>query len=189
MTSIRILARAELPAGPLLWWDGSGGPFIDNDGNLYRSCTLGDDALAQIEAAINGEAATLSLVISGIDAKASDAVWADYKAGNIAGSRFRVLLQKLDQYEQPAGSPKVKFTGKIANLKFVDQASDTGISSVIQVDITNRFTLMSITSGAVLSDVDQRARARVLNPSAPEDQMCERMPGLKDHTIRWPNWS
>ncbi len=188
MSSIRILAQVDLPSTVLRWWDGSGGKFIDRDGNVYRACELTDDALPQIEAAINGEAATLSLIVSGIDGKTSDAVWADYQTGNIVGSRFRILLQKLDKFEQPSGSPKVKFTGKIANLTFVDQAEDGGIRSTIKIDIANRFTLLAITSGAVLSDVDQRARARVLNPTAPDDRFCERMPALKDKTVRWPNW-
>jgi hypothetical protein len=188
LQSIRILAQVDLPSGTLRWWDGSGGPFVDADGNVYRSCTLEEDALAQIEAAINGEAATMSIVVAGIDTRTSDAVWGDYQAGNIIGSRFRVLLQKLDQYEQPTGTPKVKFTGKISNLTFVDQADDKGIQSTIQIDIANRFTLLSLTNGGVLSDVDQRARAKIINPSAPDDRFCERIPGLKDKTIRWPNW-
>lgn len=188
MQSIRILAQIDLPSGTLRWWDGSGGPFIDGDGNIYRACVLTEDALPQIEAAINGEAATLSLVVSGIDSRTSDNVWEDYQNGNVVGSRFRVMLQKLDQYEQPIGAPKIKFTGKIANLTFVDQTDAIGIRSTIQIDISNRFTLLSVTSGAVLSDVDQRARARVLNPSSPDDRFCERIPTLKDKTVRWPNW-
>jgi hypothetical protein len=188
LQSIRILAQIDLPSGTLRWWDGSGGPFVDGDGNIYRACVLTEDALPQIEAAINGEAATLSLVVSGIDSRTSDNVWEDYQNGNVVGSRFRVMLQKLDQYEQPVGTPKIKFTGKIANLTFVDQTDAIGIRSTIQIDISNRFTLLSVTSGAVLSDVDQRARARVINPSAPDDRFCERIPTLKDKTVRWPNW-
>ncbi|WSG73094.1 hypothetical protein U8P80_16285 [Rhizobium beringeri] len=188
MASLRILCQVELPSGTLRFWDGSGGPFIDADGEIYRACVLTEDALAQIEAAINAEAFTLSLVLSGIDVAASNAIWEDYQDGNIVGSTFRVLLQKCDDYEQPAGASIVKFTGTISNLNFVDQASDKGISSSIQVDVANRFTLRSVTNGAVLSDVDQRARAKISNPSAPDDRFCERIPGLKDRTIRWPQW-
>ncbi|XKM40321.1 hypothetical protein A4U53_030785 [Rhizobium ruizarguesonis] len=144
--------------------------------------------MGQIEAAINAEAFTLSLVLSGIDETTSNSVWEDYQDGNIVGSNFRILLQRCDDYDQPTGDVKVKFTGKISNLNFVDQAGDTGIRSTIQVDVANRFTLRSVTNGAVLSDVDQRARARVLNPTAPDDRFCERIPGLKDKTVRWPNW-
>ncbi|WP_259668016.1 hypothetical protein [Rhizobium lentis] len=188
MASLRVLCQVELPSGTLRFWDGSGGPLIGADGEVYRACTLTEDALAQIEAAINAEAFTLSLVLSGIREAESNAIWADYQAGTIVGSIFRILLQRCDDYEQPTGSPIVKFTGTISNLNFVDSASDTGIKSTIQVDIANRFTLRSVTNGAVLSDVDQRARAKILNPSAADDKFCERIPGLKDRTIRWPNW-
>nr|WP_245305724.1 hypothetical protein [Rhizobium leguminosarum] len=188
MASLRILCQVELPSGTLRFWDGSGGPFVDYEGDIYRSCIINEDALGQIEAAINAEAFTLSLVLSGIDETTSNSVWEDYQDGNIVGSNFRILLQRCDDYDQPTGDVKVKFTGKISNLNFVDQAGDTGIRSTIQVDVANRFTLRSVTNGAVLSDVDQRARARVLNPTAPDDRFCERIPGLKDKTVRWPNW-
>lgn len=188
MKSIRILAQVDLPSGTLRWWDGSGGAFVDGDGNVYRACTLTEDAIQQIEAAINAEAVTMSIVVSGIDRQTSDGVWVDYQAGNIVGSRFRIMLQALDDYDQPIGDPAVKFTGRVSNLTFVDQADAAGVRSTIQIDVANRFTLMSVTSGAVLSDVDQRARAKILNPSAPDDRFCERIPGLKDKTIRWPNW-
>jgi hypothetical protein len=188
MASLRVLCQAELPSGTLRFWDGSGGPFVGEDGEIYRACVLTEDALAQIEAAINAEAFTLTLVLSGVDGATSNAVWEDYQAGNIVGSTFRILLQKCDEYEQPVGSPITKFTGTISNLNFVDQATGDNINSTIQVDVANRFTLRNVTNGAVLSDVDQRARAKILNPSAPDDRFCERIPGLKDRTIRWPNW-
>ncbi len=188
MASLRILCQVELPSGTLRFWDGSGGPLIGADGEVYRACTLTEDALAQIEAAINAEAFTLSLVLSGINEATSNAIWADYQDGSIVGSIFRILLQKCDDWDQPAGSPIVKFTGTISNLNFVDSASDKGINSTIQVDVANRFTLRSVSNGAVLSDVDQRARSKISNPSAPDDKFCERIPGLKDRTIRWPQW-
>lgn len=186
--SLRVLARIFLPSGVIRFWDGSGGPLMDANGDLYRSCVLTEDALSQIEAAINAEAFTLSLVLNGVDEKTSNAVWADYQAGNIVGSVFQILLQKCDERDQPVGSPLARFTGTVSNLNFVDQASDDSISSTIQVDIANRFTLRSVTNGGVLSDVDQRARGKKLNPSLPDDRFCERMPGLKDKTIRWPTW-
>jgi hypothetical protein len=188
LASLRVLCQVGIPSGTLRFWDGSGGPFVGNDGEIYRACVLTDDALGQIEAAINAEAFTLSLVLSGVDPETSNKVWADYQAGNIVGSSFKILLQKCDDFEQPSGTPKIKFTGTVSNLNFVDQASGDAISSTIQVDIANRFTLRNVTNGGVLSDVDQRARAKVLNPSAPDDKCCERIPGLKDRTIRWPKW-
>lgn len=188
LKNIRVLCQVELPSKTLRFWDGSSGPYVDPNGHVFRACRLGDDALSQIESAINAIATTLSLVVSGIDQDASDAVWADYQAGNVVGSRFQVLLQKLDDFDQPTGTPKVKFTGSVSNLTFVDQVDGELIRSTIQVDIANRFTLLTLTSGAVLSDVDQRARAKIINPSAPDDAFCERIPGLKDKTVRWPNW-
>lgn len=188
MASLRVLCQVELPSGTLRFWDGSGGPLIGADGEVYRACTLTEDALAQIEAAINAEAFTLSLVLSGINEATSNGIWSDYQDGNIVGSIFRILLQRCDDYDQPTGSPIVKFTGTVSNLNFVDRAGDGGISSTIQVDVANRFTLRSVANGAVLSDVDQRARGKILFPAAPDDRFCERIPGLKDRTIRWPNW-
>ncbi len=169
-------------------WDGSGGPFVDADGNKWRACVLTEDALDQIEMAINAEAFTLSLNISGIDVEASNRIWADYEAGEIIGSRMRILLQALDEFEQPNGSPEVKFTGTIDDIIFDDAASGDQIISTITVEITNRFTLRTLTSGSVLSDVDQKARSAVLNPGAPLDKFCERIPLLLDKTISWPNW-
>jgi hypothetical protein len=188
VSSLRVLARVFLPSTTLRFWDGSSGPLVDADGDTYRACTLTEDALAQIEAAINAEAFTLTLILSGVDEATSNSVWADYQAGTIAGSPFQILLQKCDARQQPVGVPLVRFTGSISNLSFVDQASGDAISSTIQVDIANLFTLRAVSSGAVLSDVDQRARAKAVNPDMPDDKFCERMPGLKDRTIRWPSW-
>jgi len=186
--SLRVLCQVDLPSGTIRLWDGSGGPFVDDDGNIWRACVLTEDALDTIEMAINAEAFTLSLVLNGIDKATSDAVWADYQAGTIKGSRFRILIQDCDEYDQPSGTAQVKFTGKIDNLIFGDQATDTGIRSTITVEITNRFTLRTLTNGAVLSDVDQKARAKILNPSGALDRFCERVILMLSKTIRWPNW-
>jgi hypothetical protein len=161
---------------------------VDTAGLIYRSCILTEDALSSIEVAINAEAFTLSLAISGIDEDTSNSIWTDYQAGNIVGSAFRVLLQQCNDFDQPFGAMKVRFTGRISNLNFVDQVNGDAIGSTVQVDVANRFTLRSVTNGAVLSDVGQRARGRIIAPTAPDDRFCERIPGLKDRTIRWPNW-
>lgn len=186
--SLRVLCQIELPSGTLRFWDGSGGIFIDNDGEMYRSCVLTDDALDQIEMAINAEAFTLSLVISGIDGASSNAIWADYEAGTIVGSIFRILIQDCDELDQPSGAPDVRFTGTIDNLIFNDIAAGGQIKSTITVEVTNRFTLRTLTSGAVLSDTDQKARSAILNPAGTPDKFCERIPLLKDQEINWPNW-
>lgn len=188
LKSLRILAQVDLPSGVIRMYDGSGGPFVDGDGARWRSCVLTEDALDSVEAAINAEAFTLSLVVSGIDAATSNSIWADYKAGTIKGSRFRLLVQKCDEYEQPLGAPAIKFTGKIDNLIFNDVADAQQIRSSITVEVTNRFTLRTLTSGAVLSDTDQKARSAVLNPGANPDRFCERVPLMRDRTLKWPKF-
>lgn len=188
VASLRILCQVDLPSGTIRFWDGSGGPFVDDEGERWRACVLTDDALDQIEMAINAEAFTLALVLSGIDEQTSNEIWADYQAGTIKGSRLRILIQDCDEYDQPVGTPDVKFTGRIDNLVFSDVANANGIRSTITVEVTNRFTLRTLTNGAVLSDVDQKARAKILNPTAPLDRFAERVNTLRDKTIRWPNW-
>lgn len=188
LTSLRILCDVDLPSGTIRFWDGSSGPFLDTDGNIWRSCELTDDAIDIIEMAINAEAFTMALVLSGIDAKTSNSIYVDYEAGTIKGSRMRILIQKCDEYDQPFGDPQIKFTGRIDNLIFSDANTDDGIRSVITVEVTNRFTMRTLTSGAVLSDTDQKARSAILNPSAPADRFCERVPLMRDKTVRWPNW-
>ncbi|TMV17027.1 hypothetical protein BJG94_19245 [Rhizobium sp. Td3] len=178
----------DLPSGVIRLWDGSGGPFVDDAGEIWRACVLTEDALNQIEMAINAEAFTLALVLSGIDEKTSNQIWQDYQSEAIKGSRFRILLQECDEFEQPAGNPDVKFTGRVDNLLFSDTANSSGIQSTVTVEVTNRFTLRTLANGSVLSDVDQKARAKVLNPSAPLDRFAERVNTLRDKTIRWPNW-
>lgn len=189
ITSLRILAEIAFPSITMRLWDGSGGPFVDIDGNIYRSVVLTQDALQSIESAINAEAFTLSLVLSGIDEQTSSAAYDDYLAGTVIGSVVKISIQACDKYEQPVGALKRVFTGTVANLTFADQASDTGINATIRVDVTNRFTLRKVISGVVLSDVDQRARSKVLNPAQPDDRFCERVPIYRDYKPRWPSYS
>lgn len=188
LKSLRVLCQVDLPSGTLRWYDGSGGAVVDSDGHRYRSCILTEDALDQVELAINAEAFTLSLVISGIDRQTSDNIWADYKAGTIKGSRIRLMIQKCDQYDQPIGVPVIKFTGKIDNLIFGDSALDEEIRSIITVEVTNRFSLRKQSNGGVLSDTNQKARSAFLNPSAALDKFCERIIIYLNKTIRWPKW-
>lgn len=188
MKSLRILCDAELPDETLRLWDGSGGSFVDADGNTYRAAQFTDDALQQIEAAINGEAFTLSLSLLAVSQSIADGIWQYDETSSIQGSPFIVKLQVLDEDEQPDGDPIVVFTGEIDNLDVVDEATTTGITSRVNVEITNRFTMRTLTNGAVLSDVDQRARSKQLNPSAPDDKFCVRVPRMRDKKIKWPSW-
>ncbi|MEZ2132462.1 MULTISPECIES: hypothetical protein [unclassified Sinorhizobium] len=188
MASLRVLCQLDFPSKTVRLWDGSGGPFVDADGNIWRACVLTEDALDQVELAINAEAFTLSLKLSGIDQDASNTIWSDYQAGEIIGTRMRILIQELDDFDQPVGDAEVKFTGTIDDLIFDDVATADNIVSTVTVEVTNRFTLRTLTNGSVLSDVDQKAISKVINPSGTPDRFCERIPGLLDKTIAWPNW-
>lgn len=188
LKALRVLCQVDLPSGTIRMWDGSGGPFMDAQGNIYRSCVLTEDALNTIEMAINAEAFTLSLVINGVDERTSNSIWTDYKAGTIKGSRFRIMIQKLGEFDQPVGDFKIMFTGKIDNLVWGDSVNGNQIRSNITIEIVNRFTMRTLTSGAVLSVIDHQARSAILNPGAPPDRYLERVPDLRDKTVRWPNW-
>ncbi|MDX1170249.1 hypothetical protein GOL87_25305 [Sinorhizobium medicae] len=189
LRSLRILCDVELPGeDPIRIWDGSGGTFVDGDGNLYRPAQFTEDALQSIQAAINGEAFTLALSLISITQSAADSIWEYDETTSVQGSPFTVKLQILNEEEQPEGDPIIVFTGEIDNLDVVDEASEEGIMSMVNLEVTNQFTLRTVTSGAVLSDVDQRARSEILNPSAPDDEFCKRVPLMRDQTISWPNW-
>lgn len=188
MASLRILLDITLPDTVLRLWDGSGGAFIDEEGHIYRAAQFTEDALQNIEAAINGEAFTLTLSLINIDASTGDQIWDYDETNSVVGSPVIIKLQELDDYEQIVGEPEVKFTGTIDNLKVADQADEEGSQSVVTVEVVNSFTLRTVTSGAVLSDVDQRERSKKLNPLASQDRFCERVPGLRDKAIRWPSW-
>lgn len=185
---LRILVRFECPSTTLRFWDGSSGPYVDRDGEKWRAASLTDQALDEIEMAINGESASLTLIISGCDKTTMDLAWADYQAGEIVGSKMQILTQALDEDQAPDGDPEVQFTGKIDNLVWDDNASETAIGSTLQVSVVNRFALRRMTSGSVLSDIDQKARSAVLNPGAPADRFLDRVAGLINKTVRWPDW-
>lgn len=188
MASLRILCDIMLPNDTVRLWDGSGGIYVDDDGEVYRGAQFSDDALQQIEAAINGEAFTLSLSLVNVSSSAGDAIWDYDETTDISGSPFILKLQEMDDLEQPIGDPDIKFTGTIDNLEVVDQASGDESTSVVTIEVVNGFTLRTSTHGGVLSDVDQKARSARLNPSAAPDRSCDRIPGLRDQTIAWPNW-
>lgn len=192
MASLKILVDITLPDAVLRLWDGSGGAFVDDDGNIYRAAQFTEDALQNIEAAINGEAFTLTLALINIDTSTGDQIWDYDETMSVVGSPVVIKLQELDDLEQIVGEPEVKFSGTIDNMKVTDQADEEESRSVVMVDIVNAFTLRTLTNGQVLSDVDQRERSKRLNPSAwlagQPDRFCERVPGLREKTIRWPSW-
>lgn len=192
MASLRILIEITLPDRILRLWDGSSGAFVDDDGNIYRAAQFTEDALQNIEAAINGEAFTLSLSLINIDKSTGDAIWDYDEMNSVIGSSVVIKIQELGDLEQIIGEPDVKFTGTIDNLEVSDQVVDNAPRSVVSIDVVNAFTLRVLTNGAVLSDVDQRERSRLLNPVAwlegRFDRFCERVSEMLSKTIRWPNW-
>ncbi|MFD2646386.1 hypothetical protein ACFSX5_01100 [Devosia albogilva] len=185
--SIRILCRIEFPSKTFRLWDGAG-PCLDADGEVWIGARL-NEGLDQIESAMNGEAATLVLSLSGIDQDISDLAYEDLEAGEVIGAKVQLLIQPCDEWDQPVGSPEVRFTGFVDNMPSDDTVSGDQIVSTIMLEVRNRFDLRTLTSGAVLSDVDQRARSAVLNPSTPPDRFAERVPGLADKVIVWPRFS
>lgn len=185
--SIKVLCLLEFPAKTVRLWDGAG-PYMDADGQVWLGAVL-NDGLDQIESAMNGEAATLMLSLSGVDQTVSDLAFEDMDAGDVIGGRVQLLIQACDEWDQPVGDAEVRFTGLIDNMPMEETASEEGITATIALEITNRFNLRTLTSGAVLSDVDQRARSSILNPGAPADRFAERIPGLADKTVVWPRFS
>lgn len=184
--ALRILCDLSLPEGLVRLWDGSGGPFVDEAGNIYRSAQFTEDALQQIEAAINGEAFTLGISLADMDRSTADYIW-DYDEDTpLQGSLLVVKLQMLDDDEQPTGSPLVVFTGQVDNLDASDEGQADAIKSQINLEISNRFSLRTLSNGGVLSDVDQRAYSKTLNPSASDDLFCTRVSLMRDKTITWP---
>jgi hypothetical protein len=190
--SLKILILMTFPDDSVVRLHDGAGPFVDENGDFWQGAML-TEGLDEIEHAMNGEAATLLLGVSGLSTEASGLAFEELEADNVVDGKVQLLLQELDEWDQPTGVPEVKFTGTIDNMPMADAASEAGITSSITLEITNRFSLRKLTSGAVLSDVDQKARSRFLNPTAwamgQYDRFCERITGLADKTIRWPRFS
>jgi hypothetical protein len=186
--SIRILCKIEFPSTTVRFWDGSG-PYMDAAGDIWRQTILADGVLDSIESAINAEAYTLTLTLSGVPTDIADIAWQETDDGDVIDSKLTIYIQTCDDLDVPVGDPKVHFTGYLDDIDFVDQAREDGSISSVTIYVRNRFTLRTIPSGITLSDVDQQARSAVINPSADPDRMCERMPELVDKSIKWPAWN
>jgi hypothetical protein len=188
--SLRILLQVdwmtEDPATTRLW-DG-GGPFVTTDLNVWGGAGAFGD-LDEIEQAINGEAATINLTMSGVGAEGSSIAWLDYTNDEIIGSAVTILIQACDADDQPVGLPEIRFSGTIDDISFSDTVADRRTLSTISAAVVNKFTVRRLTSGAVLSDADQKARSAILNPGADPDRFCERVPGLQSKEITWPRWN
>lgn len=186
--SLKILVRFTFPDNTVTRLHDGAGPFLDTNGDLWLGACL-TEGLDEIEMAMNGEAATLMLGVSGLAPEGAGLAFEEMEAGNVIGGKVQLLLQDMDAWDQPIGAPDIKFTGTIDNMPMADVSSETGIISSVTLEITNRFSVRKLVSGAVLSDVDQRARSAQINPGAPADRFAERVPGLSDRSIRWPRFS
>lgn len=187
VASLRILVQVDWPTGAVSrLWDGAG-VFVDVDGNMWKGCSL-TEGLDAVEQAINGEASTLNLSLTGVASAAADEAWLSNDRGEIIDGVVRIMIQPCDGADQPVGAREVMFTGRIDNIIIDDTVTEDRQSSNVTVEVTNRFTLRRLTNGGVLSDTDQRARSASVNPDAPPDLFAERVPLLEDKTIAWPKW-
>ena len=187
IASLRILVQFDWPTGAVSrLWDGAA-VFVDADGHAWKGCTL-TDGLDDLEMAINGEASTLNLALSGVGSADADMAWLSYENDEIIGATVRIMIQPCDRNDQPAGAMEVTFTGRIDNIVFDDAVDGEQARTAITVEVTNRFTLRRLENGGVLSDTDQRARSAAINPDAAPDRFADRVPGLEDKTTSWPKW-
>lgn len=186
--ALRILCEIAFPSGTACLWDGSG-PFIDSDGYVWRGGAVITN-IEEIEYALNGEAYTLNIVLSGLKSEVAQLVWEDYEAEEVIGASFKIMTQACDEYDQPIADRETRFTGVIDNLIFHDRVDESlrQVVSDVTAEVTNRFTMRRLLNGAVLSDSDQKARQAVLNPTGTPDRFCERVPQLADKTVVWPRW-
>lgn len=186
--SLRILLEFTWPNE---WvsrlWDGAG-PFVDADLNVWRGTEL-VGGLNEIEQAINGEAYTLAVSMTGVPSTIGDLMWNAYEEGSIIGGHARVMLLPCDENDQPLAEPETRFSGTVDNVVFDDSAEDEQTTANIMVECTNRFALRRLAAGSVLSDADQRARAAILNPGGTADRFCERVPLMADRSVTWPRWN
>lgn len=189
-SSIRILVQInwmDVAETVARLWDGSG-PYVDADLNVWAGAAA-LSAIDSIDMAINGEAATLAIELSGVNSENSNLVWLAFTNDEIIGSAFKILTQLCGEDDQPVGSPDVKFSGNIDNIVFQDRVQGEVSVSTLTVEVANRFTMRRLTNGAVLSDTDQRARSAILNPAGVADRICDRVPLMLDKTVDWPQWS
>lgn len=190
---IRILFDVHLPDKVLRVYSGTGRNFYDFGGDHYNPSNIGAESLSNIQAVVNGAAQTLSIQLTGLPIHIIDDIWQYDDTTPIQGGKFVIKTQMCNERSQPVAEPKIVFTGIIDNLTAEDAAvenEDEGdsVQSVVTVEVVNRFTLRSQTSGSVLSHVDHVARSLILNPLAALDRFCERISTLLNKTIRWPNW-
>lgn len=190
IAGLRILLRADWRDAAntvTLLYQGSG-PYIDPAGEVWLGAGLiaGLDA---IEQAVNGEAAGLGLILSGIPEETADGIWQSYQRGELIDAVVRIYAQNCDEEDQPVGPARVLYTARVDNMIFVDTVQARAALSQVTVVTVNKFSFRRQPNGAVLSDADQRARSAVLNPGAPSDRFAERVILMQNRTVYWPRFS
>lgn len=186
--AMKILCQITWPNAVVTrLWDGSAA-YVDGDGEVWRGGAL-LSGLDELQKAFNGEAWTLNLSLTGVPTTTADMAWQSYEDEEIIGAVVQLSTLACDLSDQPIAAARVRFTGTIDNILFDERVTAERPVSSITVEVTNRFTLRRLTHGAVLSDIDQKARSAVLNPSGNPDKFCDRVPLLEDKTIVWPRWS
>ena len=187
-TNIKILFELNFPSQTVRLCD-CAGPYMDMEGNVWRGAgELSEQALSGLQYAFSGEAVSMDVTLCGMTHETADLAYSETQRGDVIGALCRVMIQDCDDYDQPVGAPKVQFTGKLTNIKFDESVSDDGALFQLTVTIANRMTLRRLTSGSVLSDVDQKALSKRNNPNENPDRFCERVPLLIDKTINWPRY-
>jgi hypothetical protein len=183
ISSLAILVDLAFPSQTVRFWDGAGPMLVG--GFVYRGSGA-VSGLDELEYAVNGEASRLDISVSGVPADLADLAYQEYLAGDVIGSPVRVMIQPMDEFDQPSGILRVPFTGRIDNLRFDDAVQGGAESpqavSQMTIEVTNRFDLRNLSAGGVLSDADQKLRH-------PGDRFCERVPKLADKTVVWPDFA
>jgi hypothetical protein len=142
-----------------------------------------------VESALNGEAYTLALGVSGVATDIANIAYQEADAGDVIGATIQLMIQDCDEMDHPVGDPQVRFNGSIDNILFDESVSGDNPVATVTIECVNRFTLRNLSAGSVLSDIDQKARSAKINPSAAPDRFAERVPLLADKTIVWPRFS
>jgi hypothetical protein len=187
---LKVMCEVTVNDTVMRFWEGSS-VFVDKDGNQWYGSALQEGSLDEIEAAINGEASSFNISLLALDESDMAHAWNDYENGDIIGAGLRILiLEEHNAGTAPDGladtSMRVEFTGRVDDVLFNEIAGEDGVTASMTLEVVNRFTLRSTSSGSVLSDVDQKAHSRRLNPDAAPDRFCERIPSLAEKTINWP---
>lgn len=180
--TLAIAVEIPFPSRTIRLWDGAGsmlaGGFVWRGGGLFTG-------LDEIEMAMNGESAGFSVSLSNVSSDAARAAYQDYLADKLIGTPFIVHIQPRDQYHQPLGDMRVEFTGTIADFSVTERV-DRGergdvVTATISIEVINRMEFRNLPSGSVLSNADQQLEH-------PGDLGFERVPGLINKSISWPNY-